>query len=873
VHLAVVTVGCAQVSADAAVDPVQAGWIGWARVLMTEHLGVRHVYSSRTLNYVQEVLRDTGSRGVDVLVNSLAAPHFARNFELMAVSGRFVELGKQDFAANTRLGLEPFNRAFTLVAVNLDRWVGEGFTDWLPHCKQVRADFLSGVVTPLPQDVFPASRAKEALVAFSKGEHIGRIVIDYREGAVEVERSPESLSIFLADRSYLFTGGLSGFGLATALWAARLGARHLVLASRRGSAASGADDACLDELRRLDVDVRLAAVDVTDRGSLAALLGSLSHPLDGVFHAAAVLRDEPLSAIGDGGGFDAVWRAKALGAWHLDALTHNLPLRHFVCYSSVSALVGNRHQGAYAAANAYMDCLMRRRAALGLAGLSVSWGAIGETGMVARDGATQSYLRSVGLSPIQPADALGTLGDVVQSCSGALGVIDADWRRWAEAMIDVPWARLAPLLDVDGGDEATTGLVAELRGLSPQEAGERIVSTLAALVCATIGLPLAEFELSKPLKEYGVDSMMAIDVQLQIKELTGVSFNTIELLSGKSVLSLAPQVLEHLSAKKACSFSAPAISAATALKASSTAPAAGAAVAPLVIKRPEDLRSHCLSVVDVSEPYFDYDRIVERGAELVGTFTCKVSIRAERGLPIAEATRHMAILGSYAVRRRLSADPGKVFFPMKAASMQWTGASSTPSGTFTVIARDLVVAPDARSGSASSQLLDAHGECVFTMHAAYHCMPAAKFVKRFELGGAFASRPPVVGSPYDPTAAFDELPIVAADGSDQGSPSWTLALGEVSIERCAGHFDEAPVYPVSIMLRPIFSLLGRVRAARGMPTEHFKSGVCKTVRMMHPGEQALIHATPSDARSLDAWHVNVSSEQGTAVSIELEVTS
>ena len=43
----------------------------------------------------------------------------------------------------------------------------------------------------------------------------------------------KELFIARADRTYLLTGGLGGFGLALAVWLAGRGARNLVLTSKR----------------------------------------------------------------------------------------------------------------------------------------------------------------------------------------------------------------------------------------------------------------------------------------------------------------------------------------------------------------------------------------------------------------------------------------------------------------------------------------------------------------------------------------------------------------------------------------------------------------------------------------------------------------
>jgi hypothetical protein len=55
-----------------------------------------------------------------------------------------------------------------------------------------------------------------------------------------------------------------------------------------------------------------------------------------------------------------------------------------VLFSSATSFVGNPGQSAYVAANAYMEGLARRRKAEGLPALAIAWGAIANTGVLAR---------------------------------------------------------------------------------------------------------------------------------------------------------------------------------------------------------------------------------------------------------------------------------------------------------------------------------------------------------------------------------------------------------------------------------------------------------------------------------------------------------
>ena len=45
-----------------------------------QHLGVEHIFDSRSLSYAQDVLNDTHGQGVDVVLNCLTGPAFIGSY-------------------------------------------------------------------------------------------------------------------------------------------------------------------------------------------------------------------------------------------------------------------------------------------------------------------------------------------------------------------------------------------------------------------------------------------------------------------------------------------------------------------------------------------------------------------------------------------------------------------------------------------------------------------------------------------------------------------------------------------------------------------------------------------------------------------------
>ena len=70
-------------------------------------MGIDHVYDSRSTEFADLIRRHTDGYGVDVVLNSVTGAAQRAGLELLAVGGRFVEIGKRDIYGDTRLGLFP----------------------------------------------------------------------------------------------------------------------------------------------------------------------------------------------------------------------------------------------------------------------------------------------------------------------------------------------------------------------------------------------------------------------------------------------------------------------------------------------------------------------------------------------------------------------------------------------------------------------------------------------------------------------------------------------------------------------------------------------------------------------------------------------
>ena len=100
-----------------------------------------------------------------------------RSLGLLEPFGRFVELGKRDYIANTSIGLRPFRRNLSYFGVDIDKLLLARPDLSRRLFAEVLALFSSGDLTPLPYVVFPHAEIVEAMRLMQQAGHIGKILV------------------------------------------------------------------------------------------------------------------------------------------------------------------------------------------------------------------------------------------------------------------------------------------------------------------------------------------------------------------------------------------------------------------------------------------------------------------------------------------------------------------------------------------------------------------------------------------------------------------------------------------------------------------------------------------------------------------------
>ena len=518
-------------------------------------IGAHHVVDSRSLAFADEIREITDGEGVDVVLNSVAGDAIHKGLSILRPYGRFVELGKRDFYANSKLGLQPFRKNIQFFGVDVDRLL----VDRPALSKQLFAELAplldQRVFVPLPHRVFPVARAVEAFRCMQHSRHIGKIVLAMNgvDRSAIAPRRPETGLQLSPAASYLVTGGRGGFGLATAEWLVRKGARHLAVIGRSETIPPDVA-AALERLRQGGAAVHDFAVDVADASQVAQLLGRMQRempPLRGIVHCAAVIQDSNLVNMTEADFYD-VLRPKIAGAWNLHLQTLDRELDFFIMYSSATTLFGNEGQANYVAANLYLEALADYRRGLGLPALAVAWGAIGDVGHLARNAAVARMLAErLGVKLLPPGRALDRMEQAIRSGAPQVALAEMGWSRLAI----LPGVAKAPKFALvrenfnDSTGEGAGGNIEEFRahlaGLEHGEAVSVAEQLLIKHVAGIVGMAPAKLTVDRSLLDLGMDSLMLVELQLGLEKQFGIVIPTLELMDATTVAKLARRIIDH----------------------------------------------------------------------------------------------------------------------------------------------------------------------------------------------------------------------------------------------------------------------------------------------------------------------------------------
>ncbi|XP_078679916.1 putative polyketide synthase 1 [Branchiostoma floridae x Branchiostoma belcheri] len=495
-----------------------------------QQMGIIHVSDSRSTQFYHDVMEWTNGRGVDVVLNSLYGDLQTATMKCLKPGGTFCEIGKRSMleSVGMNMGLLLNNKAFFSVQIDL---LMKERPKYVQKMMETIGSLLdTGRVDPVPTTVKSIDDYKETFRWTSKGQHIGKVVFKV-PGEFEPENLVPSAYAFQANGTYIITGGFGGVGQSLARWVADRGAKHIALLSRRGCR-TAENRHTVEYMESTGAKVYTYKVDVSDKTALGNVLDHLRAdtsvpPLKGVFHLAAVIDDANALDVTDSQ-LEKSIAAKARGALNLHELTKDDKLDIFFLLSSVAATWGNPDQCGYVAANSVLDALAEHRHHLDLPALSVQLGAVRGVGVLEGNMKASKIVQGKGFLSLHVEEILQMLPRLLKSRDTPMVTLaNMDWNK----CLQFSYPTSMKFRHLASGNNKTKSVDADL---NEDDLRERVLEQLGQILC----MPPDQIDPDQPMINYGVDSLMAVDIVNWMNKNFDLSVSQLDILGGMTTATM-----------------------------------------------------------------------------------------------------------------------------------------------------------------------------------------------------------------------------------------------------------------------------------------------------------------------------------------------
>ncbi|RMJ10268.1 hypothetical protein CDV36_010105 [Fusarium kuroshium] len=514
--------------------------------------------------WTSRLLEVTAGAGVDVVFNSDSNQDTLRALcECIASGGHLIQVASANVEDNNVEFMGEIPRNVTFSTIDLLGLKPSVMADVMKKALKLLAD---GKVQPLSNGAnFSVSEVENALKHLQNSDKGCRVVVCAKDDDVVQAFTKERRSWrFDGQSSYLVAGGFGGVGRAIIRWMVDRGAKHLIIPSRSGPSSPSARQ-LVDELTKKGVNLMATNCDISSETGLTTLLQECAKtmpPIKGCINAAMVLQDATFQTM-TFAQWDLAVRTKVQTSWNLHRLLRQ-DLDFFVLLSSLAGVIGQMASANYAAGCSFQDALARHRTAQGQRGLSIDIGWMRNVGIVSETAAYQRQRQKANdMQQIDEAELLALLslccdpsspptteGQLLFGLKTPADVLSQG--QTPPALLDRPLFRAfahlpgsAAKADEGSSSRDADHQAAALFHQSPDstERTEIVLRALAAKLARAMSMSPEDIEPNKPLSNYGVDSLMAVELRSWIGRDFGAPVAISDIMGGVPIARIADVVV------------------------------------------------------------------------------------------------------------------------------------------------------------------------------------------------------------------------------------------------------------------------------------------------------------------------------------------
>lgn len=404
-------------------------------------------------------------------------------------------------------------------------------------------NYLDEVSEKLQQEF---GNADDSFISFKNGKRY----VD----TVAILESDDDLSSkpWKDDGVYLITGGAGGLGLIFANEIAKCTSNARIILTGRSAIRDSVKEK-LNDLQKKNIYAEYIPLDVTNREDVIRVIGDIVSrfgTLNGIIHSAGIIRDNYIIKKSEEE-FLSVLAPKVSGVVNLDESTKNLKLDFMVYFSSISGILGNAGQADYASANAFMNVYAQKRNEEVEAGrcygktISICWPLWEKGGMVVDKKLLEMLWEKEGLGALNTEDGIKAFYNAFINTGNEIIVLAGNKKRIKE--------RFSKTKEKETSKTISKTVKKVTKEFSQEEITEKTIEFIKHILSEIIKLPVNKIDASISMEEYGIDSVMTMQMTNQLEKTFGslsktlfFEYQTIEQLSHYFVKSHMDKLNEFL---------------------------------------------------------------------------------------------------------------------------------------------------------------------------------------------------------------------------------------------------------------------------------------------------------------------------------------
>ncbi|MCD6373887.1 MAG: amino acid adenylation domain-containing protein [Caldisericaceae bacterium] len=461
-------------------------------------LKVKHVFLSEDLNFIDEILQITGDEGVDIIVNTCSNEKVINSFALLKDFGRFIELNPRDsFGQSIVYHHLRYNVSF--FAVDLENLARQQPQLIKRFSEEVQQKIAKNIYQPLPVRTFAVNQIGLALHKMGKSAPDEKFVLSLEQ---KEATKPTVPSVFMSEARYLVVGSATVNTLGLLQFMLKQGVQSI-------------DFVPLNDSDKFALPNGIRRVNVLDDRSFSV------EGIQGVIINLGQIDSQHL-----------IEQLTTIEAVFLK--TRELPLDFFISVSRFALEDELQNKTPNFSMDHYLLALHKKRMAAGLPSLHVQLG---------------------GPLPTDHSVALGRwsiLNELITIEKGHLIITETNWANLfsQKAPEQIP-PLLLDLLEINnqavGKSPQFKPLTrAEVLALNPEDRFDVIRDYLSQVLAKVIKVPAKQINHEIPLTQFGIDSLMAIELKNTVEKQLEVSVPIATLLQGPSVNDLTNLALDQI---------------------------------------------------------------------------------------------------------------------------------------------------------------------------------------------------------------------------------------------------------------------------------------------------------------------------------------